>query len=546
MEYHNQLEYRNAFFAQMVKPSNFPKIEYSSSNRIAVNVWRNIGVEHVFSIVANYVELYGFEPSFNFSFYDSTIDLRRHKTAALEIIYQEVNENNKGVFLDLIKSKIKELNVLGAQSVGVVLQINEEIEEVFDLDSLKIEFSLQTVLIVSKKNQDSSSKFSDHRLLDLTGNWLSSMVSYRTAREIACCLLLPYLIPEIKVIAVDLDNTLYHGVLVEDDFESLHQSNCQISLINWIRQQKKRGIITAIVSRNHESDVTQLLTKSQHLDLNLEDFDFIFASWEPKEKLIAKLLDVTRVGEESVLFLDDSPAEVAQVKKFHKKISSVLFADLEETMRFLEFFPGLQIQRQLGISNIDRANDLKQNEMRMSIFEKFDHRSAFKELEILLEFEIDNLNLLPRAAELARKTNQFNANLSRYTESQLETFLTSGNRFVITAHLKDKLSISGVVSLIVGEFQEEGVILLDEFCISCRALGRGLESEILFGSLKRLAIFSHFQGKNVIVKTKVGPRNAPFFEWAAEWGLQVESDGSIMIPWTDIQNWVSNLESESL
>ena len=87
---------------------------------------------------------------------------------------------------------------------------------------------------------------------------------------------------------------------------------------------------------------------------------------------------------------------------------------------------------------------------------------------------------------------------------------------------------------------------MDEFCISCRALGRGLESEILFGSLKRLAIFSHFQGKNVIVKTKVGPRNAPFFEWAAEWGLQVESDGSIMIPWTDIQNWVSNLESESL
>jgi FkbH-like protein len=389
-------------------------------------------------------------------------------------------------------------------------------------------------------------RFQDERLETISGNWLSMDAYSIFGRTISLNLILPFLITRIKLIAVDLDNTLYNGVLGEDGLDGIWQSDSQQKLVSWLEIQKKCGSMLAVVSRNEIEDVNNLFERfSQWKDL----FDFVYASWTPKENIFEEILNVTRISEESILFIDDSMSEIKNVQSAFPKMQAIVFTDQESTINFLKNHPGFLSRKISAINVIDRASDLKSNKIRDSIFSSLGDREAFRELEVKLQFESSNVSLLPRSVELSNKTNQFNFALKRFGEHQLKTYLHNEKRKVITSNLSDRYANSGIVSLMCIDYSSLSEIRIDEFCISCRALGRGLEDEIFFGSLaKALESTQLSDFSRISISYKKADRNAPAVNWAMGKNWIIQSDrievpiGSYM-EWETLIDQVTPLES---
>ena len=532
---------RKLYFGQKIQPTQFVPQYKNNKKIVTVNIWRNIGVEYFLPIINDYLQLENYEAKFSLSFYDSSIDLRNYESADLDIIYQEINRENVEGIVELIQSKVSELEERGAKFTALVFQIHKDVSDQFEPKELQKIFYPKPCEIIKADYAANLETFFQPRLLGITGNWLAPSIAYTTARSIASKIILPLFVAQTKVIAIDLDNTLYQGILAEDGIRNLKQSENQTALIQHLRELKKKGVMICLVTRNHAADVDELLLSQNHIGLSLQDFDFVHATWEPKENIIVEILRITRVGQDALLFIDDSPIEILRVEKALSNVKTLLFFDENETLIYLKHLPSLQIQKPEKESKIDRVRDLVQNEKRMSIFQNLDDAAAHKELGVSIKFHKNDENLIPRAAELSRKTNQFNANLKRYSEIDVKRYLTNPRSYLVTTSLRDNLADSGIVSIMIAQLEESNSLRIDEFCISCRALGRGLESEVFFGSIKEINQSLDRNVQSVLMETLIGPRNAPFFDWARQF-LPGDFEGGTMLIGTEVlNNWASNL-----
>lgn len=540
---------RNVLFSNSISRREVIERKYAFLNEFestVINIWRNTGVEAYTPIIERYLEYFGFKARFNISAFDSSFDLRSWEVANLDLIYISILDLDSREILDLLSSRIKDLFELGSKNVSVAIQIPPE-RSILDVkpNLLKTLFPDVEVFIISKDEMNEALRFQDERLETISGNWLSMDAYSIFGRIISLNLILPFLITRIKLIAVDLDNTLYNGVLGEDGLDGIWQSNFQQKLVSWLEFQKKCGSMLAVVSRNEIEDVNKLFGRfSQWKDL----FDFVYASWTPKENIFEEILNVTRISEESILFIDDSMSEIKNVQSAFPKIQGIVFTDEESTINFLQNYPGFLSKKNSAVNVIDRASDLKSNKLRDSIFSSLGDREAFRELEVKLQFESSNVSLLTRSVELSNKTNQFNFALKRFTEYQLKTYLHNEKCKVITSNLSDRYAKSGIVSLMCIDYSSLSEIRIDEFCISCRALGRGLEDEIFFGSLaKALELTQLPDFSRISISYKKGDRNSPAVNWALGKNWTIQSD-RIEVPigcymeWETLIDQVSPLE----
>ena len=162
-----------------------------------------------------------------------------------------------------------------------------------------------------------------------------------------------------------------------------------------------------------------------------------------------------------------------------------------------------------------RVRDLDWNAQRVAMAQKSqDIDSYFEELGVTLRYHEDPLDQLTRIADLCRKTNQFNLSLGRMTEAQIAAHMRDPAASVISISLKDRLSDSGVIGAVIAR-RLESTVCVEELAISCRALGRKLESIIIAGAIKSMPVFDGCDQVSFLVR--LGPRNAPALAWLAEW-----------------------------
>jgi FkbH-like protein len=240
------------------------------------------------------------------------------------------------------------------------------------------------IQVVSEDLSLNARQFFVPRLEVISGNWLGMDGYAHFGRLISLKLILSSIVPRIKLIAIDLDNTLYNGVLAEDGHQGISQSENQIKLVSWLFEQKDKGVMLAIVSRNQIEDVENLLATNPNW---ASLFDFIYANWEPKERLIDQILNVTRISQNAVLFLDDSHSEILNVQRNFPEMNLVQYYDNPETINFLKLNPGFNVKNKSNVAFIDRALDLKSNAFRASIFANSKNDEAFKALEVVLKFK---------------------------------------------------------------------------------------------------------------------------------------------------------------
>jgi len=373
----------------------------------------------------------------------------------------------------------------------------------------------------------------DERTQAISGTRLSNSACLHVARALACQWLPAIAGPPRKAIAVDLDGTLYRGVLGEDGPSGVVLTDGHSALQSRLRALREDGMLLALVSRNEPADVEALFATRRDFALKLQDFSAVEVSWDEKPRALARACDAMRIGADSVVFIDDNAGELAAVASCLPALTLHAREDATETLAALEHVAGVF---RFGMRREDRlrADDLRAATARHALEQSALSSDAYlRSLDVRLDYALDRGAHLARMAELSAKTNQFNLALRRMTEAALARTLADENTVVVTIGLSDRLADSGIVGLVVGR-KDGDAMRIEELCVSCRALGRRIEDTMLTQALLLMA--RAWTPQRVVFSVRTGPRNAPARDWLARYaGLSVDDEATeVHVPFARI------------
>lgn len=357
------------------------------------------------------------------------------------------------------------------------------------------------------------------RRLDLTSE-LSAGFPYEVAHadilaELVAQLVLP---PSPKKgLITDLDNTLWKGILGEVGILGISWDLDQHSQMHGLYQQMLRslaaaGVLIGVASKNDPSLVEEVFRRQELVRLRGCLFP-VEVSWGPKSEAVGRILHSWNMGAESVVFIDDSPMERAEVKAAHPEMECLTFpAGREPAIYHLlihlrdlfgkEALSAEDAIRRESLHQAGQARAGKDGEPTASV-EDF---LAQADAELVCDF-VDG-SPPARALELVNKTNQFNLNGRRYTEGEWLASLQRPGGFLLQVRYRDKYGPLGTIAILAGRAEQEA-IHVDTWVMSCRAFSRRIEH----GCLK--AMFDHFGSAQVAFDFTLTSRNGPFQEFFA-------------------------------
>jgi FkbH-like protein len=353
--------------------------------------------------------------------------------------------------------------------------------------------------------------FLSARAAALTAVPLSPPALMRVAQVLALCWLPAALGVRLRGLAVDLDNTLYRGVLGEDGPDGVVLTDDHRRLQETLKSLHQKGFFLAIVSRNEMADVQNLFARRPDFPLQAADIDAWGVSWGRKSQALHEVAAAVRVAPSTFLFLDDNAGELIEVSEEHPGVSTAFADDPADAVRALALHPGLFTFTDAGVDVLrtaDLAAEAARGALRSQAGDPDDYLAA---LGVELEFTLDDRAGVRRLAELSNKTNQFTTALRRLTEIELAERMDEANARVVSVRVKDKLADSGVIAMISARRQQDGRVLVEDVCVSCRALGRGIEDVLLDTALHRIGVELDAQDLHLAVAD--GPRNAPARAW---------------------------------
>jgi FkbH-like protein len=281
-------------------------------------------------------------------------------------------------------------------------------------------------------------------------------------------------LPRKKVIIVDADNTLWGGVLGEDDWPSLKIGSEYPGIIyknfqECLKQIAASGVLLALVSKNNQDDLDEAF-KNLSMPLSTNDFVLIKANWLNKSSNIIDISNELSVGTDSIVFIDDNPAELAEVKAQLPDVDTYHFTikNAANPLQWLSSFASLSVWS-------PTEEDAVRSQLYIQDFNRKVHSSAFQEskdylqsLEMLIKVGENRLTYVDRIVQLCNKTNQFNMTTKRCTSSEIISFFSRGKIFDFS--LTDRFGDMGIVGLVM--IESDTIV---NFLLSCRALGRTVE-----------------------------------------------------------------------
>ena len=329
-----------------------------------------------------------------------------------------------------------------------------------------------------------------------------------------------------KCIAVDLDNTLWGGVIGEDGVEGIQLSNHKEGQRYYdtqkiLKKMKNQGVMLAILSKNNVEDVEPVY---KHPDMVLQHEDFVaeVINWNPKSANIRQLAKDLNIGLDSFVFLDDNPAEREQMKAECPEVAVIEFpkdsSQLPETVEraYNEYFLSLEVTGEdTKKTAMYRAESQRKAEMSAATsVEDF-----LKKLEMIMDIHFMTDEEEKRVTQLTNKTNQFNVTTKRYSEEEIRSLASSDGSDIITVHMSDKYGDQGLVAVLILKYEGEEAEI-DTFLMSCRVMGRNAEIEIA-SNIKELL---EKKGIKVIRATYLKTaKNAPVVELFEKLGFDVLS-----------------------
>lgn len=292
--------------------------------------------------------------------------------------------------------------------------------------------------------------------------------------------------PRKKVLLLDLDYTLWGGVIGEEGIDGIQLSDDGIGAIykdfqRTIKCFKAVGVVLGIVSKNNEEDALEVLQQHSHMLLRKEDFVIFKINWQSKYKNIIEIAQTLNVGTDSIVFIDDNPVEREEVKAFLK---DVMVPDFPEKIEDLPKFAAEVYEayfKPLSVTQEDqfKTEQYKANEQREIAKQSADSFEDFLEnLGIEVELYQDEKSHLTRMHQLLGKTNQFNLTTKRYSIQEVEEMLENSKWEVFSFKVKDRFGDYGIVGVVIIDKRKE-IPVIDSFLMSCRVMSKYVENYIL-------------------------------------------------------------------
>ncbi len=285
----------------------------------------------------------------------------------------------------------------------------------------------------------------------------------------------------VKCVVLDLDNTLWGGVIGDDGLEGIalgefDEGEAFVGFQKFIRELKRRGIILAVVSKNEHANAVLPFREHPHMALKEEDISVFVANWDNKADNIRLIQKTLNIGFDSLVFLDDNPFERNIVREF---LPEVVVPELpEDPSLYLQSLADLNLFETASFSEADlqRADQYREEAQRELTKTHFtDINDYLTSLAMEIRLERFNAFNLPRIAQLIQRSNQFNLMTRRYGEAACEAMMKDPSLAPLTLRLADKFGDYGLISVVILKHAGED-LEIDEYLMSCRVLQRGVES----------------------------------------------------------------------
>ena len=341
-----------------------------------------------------------------------------------------------------------------------------------------------------------------------------------------------------KCAIVDLDNTLWGGVIGDDGLEGIQigelgQGHAFTEFQTWLKELKNRGVMLAVCSKNDEANAKEPFLRHPEMVLNLDDFSAFVANWEDKASNIRRIQKELNIGLDSMVFFDDNPFERNLVRTM---LPEVEVPELPEDPAEYTAFARMQnLFDTNSYSDEDRVRterylaEKSRTELSAGIDNYDDYLKALGMKAVCAPFDAFHI---PRIAQLTQRSNQFNLRTVRYSEQEIEE-IAANPRYVTRYYtLRDRFGEHGLIAVVILE-KRENELFVNEWLMSCRVLKRGMEQFIADSILRaaREAGVARVVGEYIPT-----PKNAMVKDLYASMGFRPLGDGLYEARVDDYQN----------
>lgn len=286
-----------------------------------------------------------------------------------------------------------------------------------------------------------------------------------------------------KCLILDLDNTLWGGVIGDDGLEGIQLGHglgigkMFTEFQMWVKKLKQRGIIICVASKNNEDTAKEPFEKHPDMVLKLDDIAVFQANWETKVDNIRTIQSILNIGFDSMVFIDDNPFERNMVRE---NIPGIMVPDLPEFPEdYLEYLYSLNLFETASYSNLDkdRTKQYQVEAKRVSLSKTFTNEADFlKSLNMVSQVNGFTKFNIPRVAQLSQRSNQFNLRTVRYTDADIEAFSNDPCVIDLSFTLEDKFGDNGLIAVVIMKPLDKKTLFVDTWFMSCRVLKRGMEN----------------------------------------------------------------------
>jgi FkbH-like protein len=456
----------NQVFQQLLDPGSTLSMNQSGLNVVLIRLedwWRGVGESH--------------------SSEGGTAEVQQHVGRIAKDLLEAVN-------FAAGNSKVPHLLVFCPPSAHS--RADEAICKFFDLVELQIAESLKEssgIYVVTSAECNALypvGEYEDHRANEVSHvpytreffNGLGTMIARRFYRN--------HTSPH-KVIVLDCDNTLWQGVCGEDGALGVKVGPGYRALQEFVIAQRDAGMLVCLCSKNNEEDVWAVFDQNRELLLQREHFVSSRINWQPKSENLRSLSAELQLGLDSFIFLDDSGLECAEVEARCPEVLALQLPQRESD--FQKFLSHVWAFDHLKMTKEDRKrNDLYAQESgrKQLLAQSLCLDDFLARLDLQVEFLPMTKAELPRVAQLTQRTNQFNFTSVRRSENEVAQLCSSGNAECQLVRVRDRFGDYGLVGAMIYT-KGAGLLDVDNVLLSCRALGRRVEYQML-SHLGRIAL----------------------------------------------------------
>jgi FkbH-like protein len=364
-------------------------------------------------------------------------------------------------------------------NVGLVREVNRELRRGLPPGACFVDLELIA-------GEHGRRKFYDPRSYFWTKQPFSESGLLALSRHLAAAIRAQTIGPS-KVLVLDLDNTLWGGVVGETgslgiELGETPHGQAFIAFQKYVKGLSQRGCLLAVSSKNNVEDAREPFKNNPEMVLQLGDLAAFEASWAPKSQSLRRIAETLNLGLDSLVFFDDNPAEREEIRQ---ALPEVLVVDVPEDPA--EFIPALEAELCFEATTVT-SEDLQRNELYQAEQQRKNLQSDFATFEAYLQSlkmigtaaEIDERSL-GRVVQLIGKTNQFNVTTRRHGQDFVAAILREPRSIGLAFNLSDRFGDYGLIGVVLATEAPgaAGDLVIDTMLMSCRVIARTMEEFML-------------------------------------------------------------------